>query len=694
MEAQISLIDPQLPLWRYVRNSFDAAGQWSYSTPPSQDQDSFLQLHNTQPVTRGALERRWGLRPVSQVDVGAVRLGEFQNPASQQRSIYVADLNKAVLFSEEDFTTMVDPLFTYSAGATTLPRFLVSREHIYTTNGIDLLKHTGASGGVQHKWGVAAESNDVTQKVGPKNGAVQSLTGLGATWTNSINVFLTDGVYTTVALTPLVNTGGMMSINSTSKILNTSNYTMNVTDMLDITGIQIDVILKQNISTIGGTSLTVQLNKAGIAGIQRTNTYAPGLPLVDTTISFGGPSDLWSMSWIPGDFNNTGFGASVFVANQDTVNPITVSVDSIKVTLFYQAPFVIASVSSAGAVTLLNGRKYAIVFKNAEDGALSDLGAFSASTGAITNKEISLSALSVSPDSQVTRKLLVATADGGDETKLYLVTELDNATTTYIDNTAELDLLNANILLETDDEGTEHGVSGNTPPPLGTIVAKHRGRLYMLIGSTIYYTKSLDELTTSTGLICGRYEDSWPGDFQLDVSDLSETGKALFSDGTTLYIGTERNIRRLDGDGPDNFTSPSIHFNQVGVVNQEVLQVVYNEGTPVAAMWLTPDLKVMMSDFNTYQNVGDKITDVLATINSDALDGAEAIYFGSGVYGFYALAVPTGTNTQNDTILVYDLNRHKWHVWNLPTDAYGLLFNITANGRPRLLIGGSANSGG
>jgi hypothetical protein len=352
------------------------------------------------------------------------------------------------------------------------------------------------------------------------------------------------------------------------------------------------------------------------------------------------------------------------------------------------APATAISVGSptSGSITLVSGRNYFLVFKNSTTGNYSGLSPVSPSTGPVTSKQIPLSNLAVSADSQVDKKEVLATADGGDQTTLYFVTELANATTTYTDTTPEISLLTNNIYLETDDAGIEHGVADNDPPPALDMPIKHKGRLFGVSGQILHYSKSLDELVTSTGIIAGRYEECWPADNQIDVSEGAETVQGLLSDGEVLWIATERHIRRLYGSSAVDFGTPAIAFNEVGVLNKETWTPVFIEGSSVGVMWLTPDFKVIGSDFNTYKDVGAPIQDLLDSINTVQSDKCSSMYLAYGNYDLYLLAIPTGGNTEPDTLCVYDLKGKKWYVW-IPTDTIAAqLFNIPASGKPQAIF--------
>lgn len=345
----------------------------------------------------------------------------------------------------------------------------------------------------------------------------------------------------------------------------------------------------------------------------------------------------------------------------------------------------------AGNVVLIKGRQYFLVFYNPVSGHISDLSPVSNSSGALASGSIFVGNLQVSSDPQVTKKILLATADGGDQTTLYFVALLDNSTLTYTDTTEETILLAGNIYQETDAAGIDHGVADNALPPDGSFPIKYRGRLYMLVGSFLFFSKSLADLTTSTGIIAGRYEEAWPADFQMDISEGAEVGRGLFTDGFVLYIGTQRHIRRLTGDGPANFGSPEVIFNEVGINNQDVWQAIFLEGTPAGAMWLTPDFRVIRSDFNTYNNVGTTIQTTLNSINAAAANTCWASYVGIDGYNFYVLGIPTGSHTEPDTFCIYNIATGRWFIWTLADLLRCGIFYLNLAGVPRFIV--NANDG-
>lgn len=259
-----------------------------------------------------------------------------------------------------------------------------------------------------------------------------------------------------------------------------------------------------------------------------------------------------------------------------------------------------------------------------------------------------------------------------------------------IDNDPDPSLVLNQPLVFTDTSGEEYGVTLNDPPPAGNLLIKHQGRLWMagVPGAThsVFFSKSVTELTLPDGFIAGKYEESWPGSNYFDVSDGAESVAGLLSDGTTLYIGTQNHIRRLIGNSPFNFQEPQIVHPEVGLINQEVWQIVFMQGAPSGAIWLTPDFRVIQSDFNTYVDIGSPIQDILNNLQPTAQSLAHGAFVADGEFELYILAVPYLQSTYCDTHLVFDLRGRQWYVWQPAAGSLSLLFNITQAGVPQWLF--------
>ena len=663
----------------YGRIGFDSAGQDSYQSPPAQNEDAFELLENVLPPTDGSFQRRWGYELFNNPALTARRMYEFQDD----------DGTRAIVLTA---TTGVESLTEAGAAHNTAiftptspprpPRMAMSRGYGYFADGVaaDLKKWDGSTTGGTTKWGITSPAGTTTATALTNGGTFANVDTGGPAWATPGNAAASDNVDTTTQL----NSGTLPD----TDYLKVTNFGFAIPTNATIISVQVNV--EQEILVTGAASARFYalLSVGGVV-----HSYFDNMPISitgnvtpDTVTSH---VKTLNGAITPADVNSSGFGVFILYSalNGSTYD---LNIDHVQMLVTYSVPALTVGATVAGNITLVSGRKYFTVFENPLTGHLSALSPSSLSTGPITTDNVPLSNIPVSTDAQVTTKHILATADGGDETLLYDLVTLANATTTYTDSTTEADLLTHNIYVEVDDFGFEQGLAENDPPPNGDFPTPHRGRIYMLVDELLYFSKSIDELTTSTGVIAGRWEEAWPGDYFLDISAGAETGRGLLSDGQVLYIGTERRIIRLFGDGPQTFSKPETTFNDVGILNQQVWQPVFREGQAIGAMWLTPDMRLVISDMNSYRLVGSPVQDILDSVNTAvAEDVAWAAYHGQGQYNFYILAVPTGVNTEPDTLLIYDLTQNRFVVWRLLDKVTAGLNNVTASGVTQFLFGTS-----
>jgi hypothetical protein len=691
-----------LGVFKYFSSGYYGSGQDSFTRFPGQNPSFFEALTNVMPVARGSFTLRYGYSLFNNPAIGAVkRIYSYQNIASSlRRLLYISGTSVSV--SAEDGTGLASVTTSNSSD----PRIAVSRDYAFIPSATSPTtwnsgqqsdgKKWHSTGGLSD-WGLAqpASAVNVTSTAsagnitltstigrvyagafynsttghysdinvglgsfasgtaGPALPGTGASSGGGIAWTSPGNVTANDSVFATAAIP--FNAGG------TTANLQATNFGFAVPGTATIYGITIAVNKRQsatNVSTGRVTDLTVQLLKAGVAtGNNKADTVTLW-PLNNTaaTSTYGGSMDLWGSTWTPADVNGANFGVQIAATHPGLgvgVGNDTVGVDYVQITIIYA--------TGSGA-----------------------------NTGAITGKQVALSLPTSNPPAGADKFAILATLDGGDTSTLYLLDTVAVASSTYTDNTPDNVLVTKNIALESDEFGIEHGLVDNGFPPLGLqFPIKHKGRLYGSVQEKLYFSKSLDEITTSTGLVLGRYEEAFPATNFIDISTVQETIRGHLSDGNTLYVGTERHIWRLDGDGPINFSKPEVIFNEVGIINQDCWSVVFAEGQPVGMMWLTPDFRVLKSNFASYQDVGTPIQDVLNSINLSATASIWGGFFSQNAFDVYMLAIPTGSNTTPDTLCVYDLRSGRWLIWTT-TDLLSCgLFNINASGTPMWLIGAS-----
>lgn len=633
-----SMYSPRV-LKRTVFSGFQGAGIDLFTDPATQNPNSFLDLTNVMPTLTGSFVRRWGMSDVSGNALPRPSYKRMFSYSAKQDVTFSGTVDSSLILGTDD--THVDILYQPSGvAAFGIPNFsgtgsvhgVSSRAFFYACDGVGQPKKVDYSQqtvNTSSNWGIASPSNNATTGAGVFPGfltVADLAAGTGGNYSGSTAVVYTGGGGTGAVAVPILSSGVIVGF------------------------IQVN----------GGSGYT----------------SAPAVTITDTS----------------------GSGAGNITA--------IVDLDSNSAT--YKQ--VIATILT-GPITLNLGRRYAVAFKNSVTGHVSDyhsayflasvlnpitcIGDTSSASFITTqtgvdliNVKFVLQGPGLFVDPQVDTVVILATADGGDLSTLYEVQQTllsswafspfpnDTYTLSYTDTLADTatdnfpnqtTLLNNNIWVEPDGLGGFLGIFGNTPPPF--VMNKpilHKGRMFGTDGKSIFFSKSLSEVTTSTGLITSKWEEAWPGINQLDIAYGNETINALLSDGDILYIGTSDNIYRLLGDNATNFSIPSAIFRGVGVVSQEAWTVVYKDDIPAGYMWITPDSKIMLSDFNTYEEIGKYIYPLFATgFNVGSLQQIQSVS-----YGPYSLAVLAlqATNTQL-TYLVWDTKSGGWYKWVRPVAA-------------------------
>jgi hypothetical protein len=678
------------------RHSFWLAGQNSWVLPPSQDQDSFLQLTNVEPVLQGVLQRRRGYQVFGAYSGSSApaftHSYAFRNDAIGLRRVVWCCPVKGPMATDEQGNIILNPVYTPVGLNTPSPRMVLSRDYAYfsDTTGNNSVKWDGTtSSNAVTNWGTSVGNVPVSTfgPLPPGTVADVPLGGPEAAFPWSPTTSLPTSV--------TITTGSVAH----SDYLELTNFGFNVppaSAVGPITGIQVTITGFSPDVLVNPESISVNLLKGG-AIVGSGHWWVP--PGTSGPTVLGGGGDLWGTTFTNVDINDPTFGVSIVAYALFSNSPYTLNVSNVTVEVLAAGGSIAFTTNTTTTnVVLLNGRTYTYAFQNSTTLTTSDLGPFSVSTGPLTGNQINLTNIPVSSDPQITTVLILATADGNDETTLYLLGTVPNGTTTFTDNIPdELSALYTNgptlltneLYQDTDAFGNLHGVANNAPPPAGlNYMVKHKGRLYGAVGRTLYFSKNLDDVTTANGLITCKWEEAWPSINQFDISELAETVQGLLSDGETLWIGTESNIRRLIGDSPSNFQIPEIQFNDVGLLGQDTWKIVFSEGAPVGTMWLTKDFKVMASDFNTYADVGRPIQDILNQVNT--LGVFHAAFVAKGPANYFMLYLPVNApDGMPNTACVFDLVAKKWFVWKPSDEVSTSLFFIDASGAPRWLFAGA-----
>lgn len=626
-------------------SKFQEAGIDVFSDPLAQSPNRFLQLENVLPSTTGGFSRRWGLS--NEADVGAFNIERMFTYTAKQdttfagtqdcSSILVADGQTIkVAFSEQAVPLFALPAFPHVVNDNIYA--ITSRDWFYASNGADRgqkIDYSQTAFNTASNWGIDAPTGVIIDTFVGTGNAFRTPVVTGTDGFGSGATFLP-----TVTFDPSGNNGMISSIQVTTPGSGyENNFNLTVTDA-------------------GGGGLAFG---ATLTAVVETNT---------TLGTFGQ----------------------------------------------------VVGVMFSGPMILNGGRTYAIAFKNNVTGHVSDFVAsinpakyFLAPTptnggAAFTNLGMSQIIANITfdqstVDPQVDTVLIICTSDGGDLEHLYEVIQeplvnftisagkynyslIDRVPDTYSDSYASgPTLLTQNLWVDVDTSGNVIGIAANTPPlPAYNKPILHKNRLFATDGKAVYYSKSLGEVTTSTGLITSKFEEAWPGDNELDIAYGNETIVGLLSDGDVLYIGTNENIYRLFGDSIENFSIPAAVFRGVGVGSQDCWTVVYKDNIPAGYMWTTPDSKIMFSDFNTYNEIGQSIYPIISGMTFTSVKSIS--------YGPYSFAVFAVVSDLEGVFrfFIADTKLGGWYLWTytqptLVPFSPSLLSYTQVSGIQRMFIG-------
>jgi len=202
----------------------------------------------------------------------------------------------------------------------------------------------------------------------------------------------------------------------------------------------------------------------------------------------------------------------------------------------------------AGPLSPKTGYRYVIAYRTSS-GHVSTASPISASTGPLTNQQITL-AFAASSDSQVTATEIYRTLDGG--SNYYFVASVSATSTSYVDTAADADLNNQIIAPQNHQ---------NDPPPAGASnVCYWRGRLWLAVGNKVYFAGGPD-------ITNGSPEEGWPPANVFVFPD-EVTGFAPNNSGLLLFTDSDSYVI-LGTDSSSFYVQP--WQSNFGVANQNCI---------------------------------------------------------------------------------------------------------------------------
>jgi hypothetical protein len=182
-------------------------------------------------------------------------------------------------------------------------------------------------------------------------------------------------------------------------------------------------------------------------------------------------------------------------------------------------------------------------------------------------------------------------------------------------------------------------------PDKANYICTHDNRVYCAVDYTIYFSalRKPEDWTT--------VNDS--GSIVVETAD-GKNITGLVAGSTHVTIFKNKSIHELYGTNPSNF--------QLKVVTD-------NLGSPTGnSAQVMNGVIIFLGNDGIYQYSGGsqpssdfamQVKDIVKSINKSAVNQAVSWQVGD----LYCLAIPTGSNTVNDTILTYDTVFHTWNVY-------------------------------
>lgn len=204
-------------------------------------------------------------------------------------------------------------------------------------------------------------------------------------------------------------------------------------------------------------------------------------------------------------------------------------------------------------------------------------------------------------------------------------------------------------------------------PALSDFVCTHDNRVYLASGSTIYFSalRKAEDWTTVNEA----------GQITVETSDgRSITGLVAGSQRLTVF--KRNSIHELFGTNPGNFTMKLVTDNlgtPTGNTAQVIDGVIYFLGNDGVYRYSGGSLPT--SEFSI------PIRETIKNINSAYADKSVSWQVGKKYY----LAIPTGSNTEADTVLEYDTEFQTWNTWSYPNKVTAK--GVTLDGVPYIGLG-------
>lgn len=487
--------------------------------------DAILSGGDAEISIRSTLCRRAGYIPFNSTQITGLpqKYYDFQPPSSTGQIYPIVDTTAAVFYVPPGATAPVN-IFTKSAqGAQS--SFFGLGNFLYIGNQFFSQKWDGSR---TTNWGISLGST-VTSPTRPT-----AATASG--WTNPTGITgTTTAAQTTVQ--PLSQSGLLIG----------NTFGFSIPAGSQIVGISVSCAPSYSGTITSNANFTAQLV---VNGVPSGNIHAVNPPIAGPV--FGGSSDLWGLPPLfAATVNAANFGVAFQLIVSSSSGPLTISLNNVTVTIYYNAALAPVVSGTSGTFTATQGYVYVACYGNSFDGNISNPTPVGSSTGPFSNKLNVGVPLTASPDPQVNQIRVFRTTDTGTGSVfLELPTSpYPNLTQTITDSAADNQLVVSNALTAP--------TFAFSPPPTGLrLMAWYGGRLWGAVGNVLYYSAGTDNFPLGNGA------SNWPPQNQFPLPT-TITKLIPLTGGNGMLVWTLDKIHIVQGVTNPGFTV-NVWANDIG----------------------------------------------------------------------------------------------------------------------------------
>lgn len=223
-----------------------------------------------------------------------------------------------------------------------------------------------------------------------------------------------------------------------------------------------------------------------------------------------------------------------------------------------------------------------------------------------------------------------------------------------LNGTENVHSMNTSEAITDEGQGNELSAGTDANPPRGTIASWAQNNRLFISGHLtdslrdyVWFSDTLDPQTWDTNPTTGNF-------FRVQSGSGGSIKGLIPFKLNEMIIYKENSIFDLDMTGATPLTDWTLQpINEdVGCRAGRTIQDIGNDH-----VFLDNEAKVRLLQRTTFDKlrtavISDPIQDILDTINIDSIESSASVF----IDGKYYLAIPTGSNTENDTILIWDTN--------------------------------------